>query len=51
MYEKEKGSAQIHGQLFEYKFCALVFVRIKNIGCKFKLASNVEGLGYMMMFL
>jgi hypothetical protein len=45
MYEKETGSAQIHGQLFEYKFCALVFVGIKNIGYKFKLASNVEGLG------
>jgi hypothetical protein len=45
LYERTPGSAQIHGQAFEYKFCALVFVRIKNIGYKFKLASNVEGLG------
>jgi hypothetical protein len=45
MYHKDKGSAGIHGQTFEYKFCALVFVRIKNKGHKFKLASNMKGLG------
>jgi hypothetical protein len=44
-YKKEKGSAQIHGQNFEYKFCALVFLRAQNKGYKFKLASNVKGLG------
>jgi hypothetical protein len=42
---KGTGSAQIHGQNFEYKFCALVFLRATNRGQKFKLASNVEGLG------
>ena len=31
-YERDLGSAQIHGQLFEYKFCALVFLRAKNEG-------------------
>ena len=45
IYEKGKGAAQIHGQYFEYKFCALIFVRIKNIGYKFKLASNVKDFG------
>ena len=45
LYEKDKGSAQIHGQIFEYKFCALVFLRATNKGYKFKLASNVKGLG------
>jgi hypothetical protein len=35
----------IHGAEFKYKFCALVFLRIKNKGYKFKLASNVKGLG------
>ena len=44
-YEKGKGSAQIHGQIFEYKFCALSFLRATNKGYSFKLASNVEGLG------
>jgi hypothetical protein len=45
VYEKDKRSAQIHGQIFEYKFCALSFLRATNKGCKFKLASNVKGLG------
>ena len=44
-YEKDKGSAQIHGQIFEYKFCALSYLRARNKGHKFKLASNVKGLG------
>ena len=44
-YEKDKGSAGIHGQIFEYKFCALSFLRATNKGYKFKLASNVKGLG------
>ena len=44
-YEKDKGSAQIHGQIFEYKFCALSFLRATKKGYKFKLASNVKGLG------
>ena len=42
---KDKGSAQIHGQIFEYKFCALAYLRATNKGYKFKLASNVKGLG------
>jgi len=45
IYMKDKGSAQIHGHVFEYKFCALVYLRAKNKGYKFKLASNVKGLG------
>jgi hypothetical protein len=45
LYEKRKGSAGILGANFDYKFCALVFVRIKNKGYKFKLASNMEELG------
>jgi hypothetical protein len=44
-YEKDKGAAGIHGQVFEYKFCALVFLRALNKGYNFKLASNVKGLG------
>ena len=44
-YIKNKGSAQIHGQVFEYKFCALVYLRAKSMGYKFKLASNVKGFG------
>ena len=45
LYEKDKGAAQIHGQIFEYKFCALSFLRATNKGYEFKLASNVKGLG------
>jgi hypothetical protein len=45
MYERYQGSAQTHGQNFEYKFCALSFLRAKNKGQKFKLASNVQGHG------
>jgi len=44
-YEKDKGSAQIHGHIFEYKFCALSFLRARNKGYRFKLASNMKGLG------
>jgi hypothetical protein len=44
-YRRDKGAVGIHGATFEYKFCALIFARMKNIGYKFKLASNVEGLG------
>jgi hypothetical protein len=44
-YVKDKGSAQIHGHMFEYKFCALVYLSAKNKGCKFKVASNMEGVG------
>jgi hypothetical protein len=42
---KNRGSAGIHDQIFEYKFCALVLLGDTNQGHKFKLASNVEGLG------
>jgi hypothetical protein len=45
IYMRDKGSAQIHGQLFEYKFCALVFLRATNRGYKFKLASNMREPG------
>jgi hypothetical protein len=45
LYEKDKGAAQIHGQIFEYKFCALSFLKATNKGYKFKLASNVKGHG------
>ena len=45
IYIKDKGSAQIHGQIFEYMSCALVYLRPKNRGYKFKLASNVKGPG------
>jgi len=38
-------SAQIRDQSFEYKYSALVLLRAKNRGYKFKLASNVKGLG------
>jgi ankyrin repeat protein len=44
-YNKVKGTAGIHGQLFEYKFCALVFLRAINHGLQFKLASNVAERG------
>jgi len=44
-YERDKGTAQIHGHLFEYKFCALSYLRARNKGKNFKLASNVEGHG------
>jgi len=45
LYEKDTGSAQVHGLNFGYKFCALVFLRAKNKGYNFKLASNVKGHG------
>jgi hypothetical protein len=44
-YEKDTGSAQIHGQIFEYKICALSLLRPTNKGYKFKLASNMNGFG------
>jgi hypothetical protein len=44
-YKKDKWVALIYGSKFEHQLCALVFVRIKNMGYKFKLASKVRGLG------
>jgi len=45
LYKKVTGFPQICGQGLEYKICALVFLRAKNKGYKFKLASNVKGHG------
>jgi hypothetical protein len=45
MYKKRRGTATMHGQLFELKFCALAYLRAKNKGYKFKLGSNVEEFG------
>jgi KaiC/GvpD/RAD55 family RecA-like ATPase len=42
---KRDGTITIIGPLFEYKFCALVYLRAKNKGYKFKLASNKSDLG------
>ena len=42
---KRKGTAGIDGLNYEYKFCAIVYLRAKNKGYKFKLASNEEKLG------
>jgi hypothetical protein len=44
-YRRDRGAGRLHGAIFEYKFSALTFVRMKKVGYKFKLASNVEGLG------
>ena len=35
----------MHGHILEYKLCALLFLRAKTKGHKFKLASNVKGFG------
>jgi hypothetical protein len=45
LYKKDNWAALKPGLSLNYKFCALVFLRIKNNGRKFKLASNVKGLG------
>jgi hypothetical protein len=43
--KKVKGTSGIECQIFEYKFCALTYVRAKNKELKFKLGCNVEGFG------
>jgi hypothetical protein len=43
-YKKVQHSTSIHGRMFEYQFCAIVYLRAKTQGQKFKLASNVKGL-------
>jgi hypothetical protein len=45
LYQRQTGDKLIHGLNFQYKLCALVFLRMKNLGYNFKLGSNVEGLG------
>jgi hypothetical protein len=45
LYKKDEGSAGIHFQIFEYKFCALIFLRALSKRHNFKLASNVKELG------
>ena len=37
LYEKDKGSAQIHGQIFEYKFCALLYLGPETRGISLNL--------------
>ena len=44
-YVKRKGAAGIKGHAFEYKFCALSYLRARKKWCDFKLASNVAGIG------
>jgi KaiC/GvpD/RAD55 family RecA-like ATPase len=44
-YKKVKGTSAIEGQIFEYKFCALTYIKAINEGLNFKLACNVEGFG------
>ena len=36
-YDKDKGSAQIHGQIFEYKFCALLYLGPETRGISLNL--------------
>ena len=45
MHERVTWVVGIPGVNFEYKLCAVIFLRIKNIGYEFKVASNVRGLG------
>jgi hypothetical protein len=45
MYKKDRWATFLTSSDFKHKFCALVFLRIKNRGYRFKLASNVKGLG------
>ena len=44
-YKKVKGTSAIEGQIFEYKFCALTYIKAINEGLKFKLGCNVKGFG------
>jgi len=44
-YEKRKGTTGIQGHAFEFKLCALAYLRAKEKWRKFKLASNVDGHG------
>jgi len=44
-FKKNKGTSAIEGQIFEYKFCALTYIRAINKGLKFKLGCNVKGFG------
>jgi hypothetical protein len=44
-FVKDPGTTWIHGHIFEYKCCALVYLRAKHIRYKFKLSSNRKGLG------
>ena len=46
VYKRNRGVVWTQGIIFECKFCALVFVRMKNLRHKFELATNVEGHGY-----
>jgi len=44
-YKKVKGTSAIEGQIFEYKLCALTYIKAINEGLKFKLGCNVKGFG------
>ena len=44
-YTKVRGTSAIEGQIFEYKFCALTYIKARNKGLKFKLGCNVKGFG------
>jgi hypothetical protein len=44
-YKKVKGTSAIAGQMFEYKFCALTYIKAINEELKFKIACNIKGFG------
>ena len=45
MCVRERGAVGIPGVNFKYKFCALIFVRMINLGYRFKVACNVQRCG------
>jgi TATA-box binding protein (TBP) (component of TFIID and TFIIIB) len=45
LYRRVKGTSGIQGQIFEYKFCALTYIKAINEGLHFKLGCNVRGFG------
>ena len=44
-YKKVKGTSAIEGQIFEYKLCALTYIKAINDRLKFTLCCNVKGFG------
>ena len=44
-YKKVKGTSAIQGQILEYKFCALTYIKAIHEGLTFQLGCNVQGFG------
>jgi hypothetical protein len=48
-YKKVKATLAKEGQIFEYKFCALTYIKAIKEGLNFELGLTLKGFEFLMM--